>query len=606
MALPPAGTQRNPFGRLRLPVRLILFGGVAVTSVAFGFLGHTVNEARLLMQHYGYYAMAGTFAWFVVAAVVQWRRSPSRALGLGRRERVRVLAVIGALTLVAAITVPYTYKVLYDEYVLQATAWCLHETREVGAIVRGFYVEGMFSTLQSYLDKRPIFYTFAVSLLHDLTGYREANAFALNTALMPVLLAQVYWFARRYAGAGAAMAAMLAFGATSLVAYNATGAGMEMLNMVMLLAAMHLSLSYLQQPDERRLTVLVLAAVLLAQTRYESALFVLPVALVVLEGWRRAGRLILPAAAMLAPALLIPCALQNTYLSGTPLLWELREGESARFSVQYLGSNLGHAIRFLYSFTGGMTNSWWIGVAGVPAVLLLTAVGLRHLPSWRRVAPSRLVLAAFGLAITANLGLLMFYYWGQLDDPIVARLSLPFSALAAFAIAWVVQTLPEAVRTRGARLAMGGALLAYFSTGLVANADHWKLNLQAREIAWEIGWVRARSPAESCLVITNKSALIWLVDRIPAMQVTRARLRAEEVRYHLAQGTFRDVYVLQKFRPIGADGGYQLEPEDRLPDSFVLEPVVERRFGVSLARISRLTRIETKPTPPAPSGGQAS
>ena len=61
-------TQAKPGGaqtvRARsFPIRLLLFGLVIVVAVAFGFLAHTVNEARVLVQRYGYYSMAITFAW---------------------------------------------------------------------------------------------------------------------------------------------------------------------------------------------------------------------------------------------------------------------------------------------------------------------------------------------------------------------------------------------------------------------------------------------------------------------------------------------------------------------------------------------------------------
>lgn len=578
-----------------LPVRLILFGLVAVVAVAFGFLAHSVEEARIWVQRYGYYTIAFTFAWAVFAAVKAgpgWARATPR---LSRRETFSLVATIVGLTLVAVVTVPYAYKVLYDEFVLQATAWCMHEAREVGAIVRGYEVQGVFATFQNYLDKRPFFFAFLVSLIHDLTGYREANMFALNTALMPVVLGLLYVLARRLAGHVASLAAVCGLGAFSLLAQNATGSGMEMLNLAMLLLVVLLACWYLDAPDEPRLTVLLLATVLLAQSRYESGLYVLPAALAVLEGWRRAGRLILPAAAMLTPALLIPYALHNTYLSGTPMLWELREGDVSRFGSTYLADNLEHAWTFLFNFSGRYTNSWWLAVAGIPALLAATGLTVKGLNSWRTASATNFALVVFGAAIWANLGLLMFYYWGNLDDPIVSRLSLPFCALLALAIAWACGQVRPAWREAAPRWAIGGALLAYLTSGLQANASYWAMNLQATEIAWEVDTVRALSP-ETRLVITNKSALIWLVHQIPSIQITRARLRGEALQFHFQQDTFKEVLVFQKYRATGADGDFQLDPGDRLPDNFVLEPVRERRFGTSITRISRL--VEVKPEPP--------
>jgi len=577
------------------PLLLLAFGVIVLASVWIGFLMCDANEAGLLVRRFGYYTIALTFAWAVVAVVTitpDWIKSwPA----ISNHEWGVTVGAIGGLTLIAVVTVPYTYKVLFDEFVLQATAWCMHETREVGVIVRGYDIGGIFAPLQTYLDKRPFFFAFIVSLFHDLTGYREANAFALNTVLLPVSLGLLYLLARRLSTHLGAIAATVAMGGLSLLAQNATGSGMEMINLVMLLVVMHLGLLYLDQPDDRRLSALILCTVLLAQSRYESGLYVAPAALVILEGWRRAGKMIFPAAAVLAPALLIPYALHNTYLSGMPLLWELRDGESSRFGVQYLLENVHHALLFFFSFSGKLTNSWWLGVAGIPAFLAGAWVATRGIARWQKASSRDVLMVVFGGAISANLGLLMFYYWGQLDDAIVSRLSLPFSAFLALCIAWAITQLKEQWQRPLAKVAICGALLSYFGSGLVGNATHWRSNQQAREIAWEVDQVKAMPPATR-LILTNKSALIWLINRIAAVQVVRARDRGEQIKYHLDQHTFQEVLVMQTYRPIGPRGGFQLEPADRLPDNFILEPVIERRVGTHAIRISRLVRVDEPTT----------
>jgi hypothetical protein len=585
---PPSG------GDGRLPVRLLLFGAVAVASVYFGFVRPSVAEAGRLVQHYGYYAMLATFAWALLAWTrvlpAWWRERPS----LTRRELIGIVGVIGGLTLIAALTTPYTYKVLYDEFVLQGTARNLHEIREVGTITRGYEVDGVFRGVSSYLDKRPIFFAFVVSLLHDLTGYREANAFALNTVLMPVILGLLYVLARRLVSHGPACVAVVSAGAFSLLAYNATGAGMEMINLAMLLFTILLAMHYLEAPDESRLAALVLAAVLLAQSRYESALYVAPTAVVVLEGWRRRSRPILPWAAILAPALLLPYAMHNVFLSGTPSLWELREGQEHRFGLLYAANNFRHAFAFFFNFSELILNSWWLGVAGLPA---LAWCGFAVARSWRRAlraSATHAALVVFGGAICGGLALLMFYYWGELDDPIVSRLSLPFSALLALCLAWVAGHLPERARQWGVAVGIGGALLAYFSTGLRANSRHWELNVLMREIAWEAQMIDALPPARR-LVVTNKSSLYWVVREIPSVQIPRARWRAEQLKFHLDHHTFDEVVVCQGYRSTGADSGFQLDPLDRLPESFVLEPIVERRWAGRIARLSRVVEIRLAP-----------
>jgi hypothetical protein len=576
-------------------VRLLLFGAVAVASVYFGFVRPSVAEAGRLVQHYGYYAILVTFTWalFAWARVLPtwWCERPA----LTRRELVGIISVIGALTLIAVLTTPYTYKVLYDEFVLQSTARNLHEIREVGTITRGYEVDGVFRGVSSYLDKRPIFFAFLVSLLHDLTGYREANAFALNTGLMPVILGLLYVLARRLVSHGPACVAVVSFGAFSLLAYNATGAGMEMVNLAMLLFTILLAMHYLEAPDEPRLAALVLAAVLLAQSRYESALYVAPTALVVIEGWRRRSRPILPLAAILAPALLVPYAMHNVFLSGTPSLWELREGQEHRFGLLYAANNFRHAFAFFFNFSELILNSWWLGVAGLPALAWCGFAVARNGRAALRASATVVALVVFGGAICGGLVLLMFYYWGELDDPIVSRLSLPFCALLALCLAWVAGHLPGRARQWGVAVGIGGALLAYFSTGLRANSRHWELNVLMRELEWETQMIEALPPARR-LVVSNKSSLYWVGRETPSVQIPRARWRAEQVKFHLDHHTFDEVVVCQGYRATGADSGFQLDPLDRLPESFVLEPIVERRWAGRIARLSRVVEIRLAPT----------
>lgn len=582
-----------PGKEARLPVRLILFGVSAVLAVWIGFFVYNVDASRILVRRYGYYTIALTFVWaaFAFARVrAPWR---DEIKGVTRREWLQAGLAIMACSLVAILTAPIVYKVLYDEMVLQATARQMHFFREVSTIVRGYTIDGVFAPFDTYLDKRPFFFPFVVSLLHDFTGYREANAFVLNGCLMPVVLAQVYLLARRLSAHAGALAGVVVLGTMSLLAHNATGSGMEMLNLAMLLLALHLAAIYLDAPDPHRLSALVLSAVLLAQTRYESSLYVAPVALVVLEGWRRAGRIILPAAALLCPLLLIPYALHNTYLSSTPLLWELRNDAVTRFDLKYLGTNLDHAVKFFFSFSSMITNSAWLAGTGI---LALGAAGTKlwqHRARWKDTPPVVLAVGYFGAAIVANLVLLMFYYWGQLDDPIVGRLSLPFSALLAIVIAYAVQTF-DRPRLRLAWVAAGGAVLGYLGLGLAANARQSDLNTVEHELTWERRFIEALPPGDR-LIITNKSSLPWMLRDTPAILVSHARRRADAVRTQLETGTFREIIVLQCFRPVSVDGGFQLLPSDRLPDSFVLKTLTERRIGAHIARISRL--VEIKPAP---------
>ena len=461
-------------------------------------------------------------------------------------------------------------------------------------MVRGYEVEGVFLPLFVYLDKRPYFFALLVSLVHDFTGFREANAFLFNAVLFPLVLGLFYFLVRRVARDRIAWAGLACFGASPLLAQNANGAGMDLLNLGMVLLSMLLAARYLTRPDERSLSVLLIACVLLAQTRYESLLFVITTALVVLEGWRRAQRIILPVAAILAPLLLVPSALHNSYLSGTPALWELKENMDSRFALEHLWPNLGHAVNYFFNFQRGVLNSWWLSACGVVSALWLGRELYRRRPHWGQLDPTIVAVGAFGLGIGANLLLLMSYFWGQLNDPIVSRLIMPFMVILAFGVVLVLKSIDH--RHAGIkRWVAGGALVAYLGWGLPAAAHHREINQLNTELAWEQRQV-ARMDPMSRLILTDKTTLGWLMKRQGVLSLADADVRAEGIQFHLDHGTFKEVLITQRYRPVGPEGGeFQVDPRDVVPDRFVLEPVVESMIGARLVRISRVVEILPKP-----------
>lgn len=581
---------------------MVLFGLAAVFSVWAGFLWLSSAEAGHWVRRAGYYIIAATF--------IAWALSATRAIHSVGAIKVwhfiggwRSTLAAATLTLVALLTTPYEYKVLYDELVIQSTAQSMSHDRVVAAIGRGYEIWGRFQILNDYLDKRPFFYPFLVSLLHDLTGYRAGNAFALNTALMPVLLLLTFGIARRLAGITAGWIALVSLGAFSLLALNATGAGLEMLNLTMVLVVVGSGAWYLEKPsDGTRLSLLILSAVLLANTRYESAIYVATTALVVLEGWRRHGGIQMTPAAVTAPLLLIPYAWHNVYLSGMPALWELREGQEQRFSFEYLATNLEMAKIYFGNFGPGIANSPWLAWAGLVCLISWLARRAWQRRRWGDVSATEWSAVACGLGVLANLGLLLAYYWGDLSDPIVSRLSLPLHALLAIligaTIAWLAKTrypwiAPAAITT---------ALLVYGTWGLRVNQRMTDFNQVATVQSWQLGVVREleNTNPTTRLIITSQSPLFWFSHGLSSTFHGRVNSRVRLLARHMQWQSFGEVLVMQECAPEGPDGAIVSIPETRLPEAFKLEPVAQTRIGARIHRISRISHIAMDELPPEP------
>jgi len=574
--------------------RLLLLVLSGALALFLGWIVVTPLAAEKLIAAGGYYYLLGVFAGFVFFA---WRAARARRdvwLAWLRRP-----GWVGAALAVAVGFVlwsdTFQHKVLFDEYVLQATAWHMHATKEIGTVVRAYDLFGTWQPIDTFLDKRPYFFTFLLSLVHDLTGYRLANVFVLNSALLAAFLALTYWFARQLTNRTGGLLAVGLLATLPLLGQNATGAGMEMHNLAMLLFTMCAALLYLRAPDADRAALLCLSAVLLAQSRYESVIFVGPVALVLVAGWWRARRVVLPWIAIAAPLLLVPYAWQSRVVTATPLLWQLREGETARFSVAYLAKNLAGAGHFFFNFGPRLANSWFLSALGLTALVWAVASGVRKLRA-RSLAwvasPDTLVLLAFGAGVAANLALLMFYYWSQLDDVIASRFALPACMLLALVSAIFVVRI-AARWPIAPRAAFAGIGIFLLVSGLPAMASRFytSQNLVMQEVDWEHDVVMARH-RRPLLFISNMSTIPWVLWKIPVLLNHVAVGRGPQIAYHLGQGTFTEVLVAQALRPTSAEGKFGIDPDDVMPPAFHLEPITEKRFGGRIARISRLVAID--------------
>ncbi|MEO6568280.1 MAG: hypothetical protein ABIO94_05915 [Opitutaceae bacterium] len=582
--------------------RQLIFVAAGVAAFFLGFVALGPATAERLIIGYGYYYILGLFGLFVGFA---WR--VARARDFWRNWLCKPSWPVVAVVIASGVAIwsdPLKHKVLYDEYVLQGTAAQMHAAKEIGTAVRAYDIFGTWVPIDTFLDKRPYFFAFLVSLLHDLTGFRIANMFVLNLALTPFFFAIVYWLSSTLTGRrGPAVLAMALLATMPLLGQQVTGAGMELHNVTMLALVMALAVGYLRTPDDDRLSLLVLGALLLSQSRYESVIFVAPTAIVIVWGWMRIKRVLLPWPALIAPLLLVPYAWHNRVLSAKPALWQLREGETARFSLSYLSGNLAAAWRFFLNRSVELANSWWLSVLGALALgwIILRAIRWLRNPARRDLAPSELVVLVFGLGIIGNLTMLMFYYWSRLDEVIASRFALPFYFLLAVLSARMTCDL-DSRRVPGTKVAVFGLGIWFFIFGLpaIARRPYTDQNLVMQEVEWTRERIAARK--HSVLLITNSSTIPFVLARIPTILIGAARNRGEQIRFHLREGTIQEVIVAQAIRPVSAQGETGVDPDDLLPVSFHLQTIEQKRFGGRWLRISRIVSIDS----PASSGGAES
>ncbi len=516
---------------------------------------------------------------------------------LARRKLVR--SDVGVICLVLSVGgilmahERYGFKMLADELLLLGTSMGMHYERDVAYPVRATDVQGPFQILQNNIDKRPFFYPFVVSLAHDFTGYRPENGFYVNTVLGFLFLGLVYLIGRRIGGSvWPGVLLVLLFGGLPLFAQQMKGGGFELLNLVMLATVLLLGIRLAERRDESSLEAFCYAAILLAYTRYESVLVLVPVAALIMWTWWRERRVILSWPVIVAPLLLVFALLQNRVFAVNQGAWELesRPGSTEPFALHYFPNNLGHALGFFFDTTGYQPNSPLFAAVGLlaAAFFLISIVRVMRAPLTSQ--PSHVATAAVGLGLFAVWGLLMIYFWGQFDHPVIHRLSLPVHLLMAIAIVAVGASLVRSVLVW--KIACGVALagMVVYSLPTMTRGAYAAEYTPSVEMAWRTEFLK-RFPDRDYLFIDNDS-VFWITHRVPASPALVAQNRLEGLAYHLRNHSFSAMYVMQHFKINPDTGERMLEPKDDIGPGFELEPLWERRIQtLFIGRISRIKAI---------------
>lgn len=599
--------NRLPLSVVTSDKRIWLFLLSGALAVVLGFLALSGTAAITFVSRTGF--------WFLLVAFVLFLRALWLTFGdYLRGWRWRTFDWVSAIVVGVAGTVllvheAFGFKIIMDEIMLLGTSMSMHFDKTVLTPMRGNDIQGAFVILDGIMDKRPLFFPFLVSLLHDLTGYRPANVFVLNGILTFVFLGLVNVTGRLLAGRLAGWIGVALCAGLPLLAQNATGGGFELLNLVMIIATLLLGARFVQQRDEVSLTAFCFSALLMVQVRYESMIFLLPVVILILWVWMGEGRVILSWPVIFAPLLLIPYPLQHRIFELRGSAWELasQPGYEHPFSAGYIPDNLVHAVNFFFASPKDQPNSLVLSVIGwiaLPFCLLLVAKQVRAL---RAASPVTVATTVFMLGFIGQFLLMMCYFWGKFDDVVIRRLSLPTHLWLVIA---VMMVLTQFSRVGFQRLMLGIAIVCALISGVPSMAAHAydQEYLPGREVAWRRQFI-ADQPRNDYLMIDNDS-ILWIAHEVSATPVVQAKNRRDAILFHFRNHTFSAIYVFQQFSIDPESGKMTLRDGDDLGPDFVLEPVREARLKtLTLSRISRLTEIrkdgasltaKTEPEPTVP------
>lgn len=575
-----------------------LFGLIALLAIVFGFISYrqAPGAAVSLVRRFGYWQIlivSGLFAWTLVESL----KADARQSLASWRSWIGPGALILGSAVFLHVQESHGFKIVMDEVVLQLTAMRMHFEREVSVVVRGYDLVGNFTPLAAYVDKRPLFFPFLVSTLHDLTGYRLDNSLILNGLLTPVLTGLTYATCRRLAGAAAGVAGVLLLVSIPLVHQNATGAGFELLNMVMIMATIWLGMRYAEQPDTHRLGAFLFSGILLAQTRYESALFVFPVGAVLAYVWWRQRKVDLAWPVMIAPLLVIIIPLLNNVFKVSEASWQLNDiqGADQPFGLRYFSDNVGHALNFLFATDRIQPNSFLVSALGIIGVAFFILVLVRQRREILTSRPGQAAFACFILGLIAHTALMLLYFWGKFDDPVIRRLSLPLHLLLILSfVAILPQLVPSPRRWRYLSFATL-AFIVSVTSPTVAMHRYNQENFAARWNNWLYDYLAKLPAGTTALAIDRHSGIQWFSHGLSSMPVDALFANPEKYAFHFKNRSFQNFLVVQVLGSDFTNITRFPTVDDDVGDGLTLETVAEVTMSpVYHMRLSRVVAVDVE------------
>jgi hypothetical protein len=214
--------------------------------------------------------------------------------------------------------------------------------------------------------------------------------------------------------------------------------------------------------------------------------------------------------------------------------------------------------------------------------------------------PVRFASACFTLGFAAHSLLMLFYFWGRFDDPVIRRLSLPLNLWLALAvITAAAELLPRVTWKWRALMVATGLGFAAYSLPSMSRHDYSMDYYVGREMAWRREFIAAH-PEKDYLFIDN-NAIIWITHLVSGTPMRQALDHKDKIIFNFQNRTFTAFYAFQRYNIDPSTGRQVVQAEDDLGPDYQLETYWERRFTpMTVSRISRVVAITPGATTPPP------
>jgi hypothetical protein len=554
-----------------VPVALLALLAVSVRDI---------GTTRQLFVNTTYYLLLVTVLCWVGTYLSLARELSREAVVLWVKENWPGLVVAFGVTLVAGLAVEPALRVLSDEANLLGTSKNFFASKTATFTISGKNYYESYWDIDVAIDRRPTLFPFLVSLLHAVSGYSYQNVFRFNLLVLPVFLLLAYRLAKSWGGETFGSVAALLVAAHPIVLISVRSGGFDFFATFFALLVIKSLADYVHDARPVRLAILWLNLCLFAEIRYETALFIPPVlVLLLLFGLRWSTLRPYAFVYALTPVYLLPRIWQSILRGNVPE----QEPGTVTFSIENFFNNAHEYFKPILSPFGSYPAHSAVVIAlGVVGSLYWLAwlTGRARARDWQ--SPPVRFGVFVGIWMLLQLFIVFTYVWGRAQYPSAARLVIAIDTFFSFCAAWVL------TRALGRARPFVAVLIAaaFFCIQVPVASQHRMLNrlTQTRESAATWAFFE-RLNEKRILIVTDRPNHFTIMD-YGAMSFESAR-RDPYLLTAFARHLFHDIYVIQQIKLSTNEPlpGYGIWPDKKL------DPVLEFQNDADvLVRVSRLAR----------------
>lgn len=570
-------------------LKWLTFAIAATLSIYVGFFLFEPADAGHKFSVFGYWNILALFILFCV--IVAKTYFDDIQTWFRQRSNWIVIAIVVFATIFIYSREGGGFKITFDEHTISNVSKSLHLDRVA------VFKESSFPKIDetASVDKRPLLFPFLTATIHDIFGYRISNVFYLNGFLTAVFLLLLYICGSKLYNPRTGWLAIALACSTPIISQNSSGGGLEVVNLVGIFSCFLLALRYSEKPYSLdRYSSLIVAVALFSHARYESPFLVIPVILVIFINWIRLKSIQLTWIAVLVPFTFITIAWQHIYANSRLDFKQLESESDAFFSLSYMSDNLGHAANFLFASNKFTASAPIVSVLGVIGLIALIALNATRGKEWANEFKCLFVAQIFGLAILAEFILVLGFSYGQLDNPMVTRLGMPFIALTIISAALTLSILATVVPKSRLVVFSMIAICFFYAIQKYSNHLYTSNNMILKRIEWIMDR-HNRLPQGNYLYISYLSQEFQLRG-IGNMNIKRAISKAGSLEMHKELKTFDDIFVIQFYGQTFSENQAKnhLLPGNDLGPWFELETIDEvSMLPMNRTRLSKVTSIRS-------------